>query len=414
MRKVLTDSFCRTVKPPEDGRAEWADLRCSGLEFRVTPKGVRSWSFRFRDPSSRRTLRASIGPYPDISLSDARQKADDLRRQAMSGVNPIEQRRQDRRDATTKTYKALADRYLNEHAKRHKRPRSAEEDERNLRVHILPKWGKRDFRKLRRADVVELIESIVSDGKPTAANRVQALISKIFSFAMDADLLDANPAARLRKRGAEESGTRVLTDDELRAFWRKIVLPPVSRRVGLALRLILLTGARANEVAGLRRDELLRLDEPATATWILPAERSKNKREHLIPLSPSAVAVIRDALSLVDDADPLVFPSPTKESRSLTRHALPVAMARFCDELVGDDSASKTMRADPPSPHDLRRTFGTRLSSLGIVREDRDACLNHTRTDVGRHYDLYEREREKRAACSIWSNALENILSKSS
>lgn len=414
MRKVLTDSFCRTVKPPEEGRAEWADLRCSGLEFRVTPKGVRSWSFRFRDPSSRRTLRASIGPYPDISLSDARQKADDLRKQAMSGVNPIEQRRQERRDATTKTYQALADRYVNEHAKRHKRPRSAEEDERNLRVHILPKWGKRDFRKLRRADVVELIESIVSDGKPTAANRVHALISKIFSFAMDADLLDANPAARLRKRGAEESGTRVLTDDELRMFWRKIVLPPVSRRVGLALRLILLTGVRANEVAGLRRDELHRLDEPDAATWILPAERSKNKREHLVPLSSSAVAVIRDALSLVDDDDPLIFPSPTKESRSLTRHALPVAMSRFCDELAGDDPASKTMRADPPSPHDLRRTFGTRLSSLGIVREDRDACLNHTRTDVGRHYDLYEREKEKRAACSTWSKALEGILSKSS
>ena len=85
--------------------------------------------------------------------------------------------------------------------------------------------------------MIELIESIVSAGKHTAGNRVHALISKIFSFAIDADLLEANPAARLRKRGVEKIGRRVLEDTEIKEFWRGIVLPPVSRPVGLALRL---------------------------------------------------------------------------------------------------------------------------------------------------------------------------------
>jgi integrase len=144
-------------------------------------------------------------------------------------------------------------RALKEHAERHKRPRSAEEDRRNLAVHVLPKWAKRDFRTIRRADVIEVIESIVSTGKHAAANRVHSLISKVFSFAIDADLLDANPASRLRKRGVEKVGRRVLSDDEIRMFWRGIVLPPVSRQVGLALRLALLTATRASEVAAARR-----------------------------------------------------------------------------------------------------------------------------------------------------------------
>jgi integrase-like protein len=95
---------------------------------------------------------------------------------------------------------------MTEHARRHKRPRSVEEDDRNLNKHVLPKWGKRDYRKIRRADAIELIEDIVAAGKHTAANRVHALISKVFSFAVDADLLEANPVSRLQKRGKEEKG----------------------------------------------------------------------------------------------------------------------------------------------------------------------------------------------------------------
>src|SRR5262249_31389519 len=155
-------------------------------------------------------------------------------------------------------------------AERHKRPRSAEEDRRNLAVHVPPKCAKSDFRAIRRADVIELIESIVSTGKHAAGNRVHSLISKIFSFAIDADLLEANPPARLRRRAVEKVGARVLDDTEIRPSWRGIVLPPVSRSVGLALRLALLTAARASEVAGARKSEFENLDNPDRAAWLIP------------------------------------------------------------------------------------------------------------------------------------------------
>jgi integrase len=144
-----------------------------------------------------------------------------MRRQVAGGENPVETRRRERELATVKTFQVLADRYLNEHARRHKR--SADADERNLRKHIIPRWGGRRYDEIGRADVIELVESVVTDGKQTLANRVQALVSSIFSFAMDADLVRGNPCARLRRRGVEVIGRRVLTDDEIQLFWPAIL-----------------------------------------------------------------------------------------------------------------------------------------------------------------------------------------------
>jgi integrase len=298
-----------------------------------------------------------------------------------------------------------------EHADRHKRPRSAAEDRRNLDLHILPRWRNRRYEDLRRADLIELVEGLVKDGKPTLANRVHALLSKIGAFAVDADLLVGNPFAGIKKRGQENIGRRILSDDEIRLFWRNIVLPPVSRRVGLALRLSLLTGVRAGEVVGMTRAEIEHLDSAERAAWTIPASRAKNGRTHYIPLSNTARETIRSAMELIGSDEHFVFPSRSKGDDAVTPNALGVAMRRFSDRLKDRSAASKSWRAEPPSPHDLRRTFATRLSSLGISKEDRDALLNHIRSDVGsKHYDLYERAKEKRLALNQWADALEAVV----
>jgi hypothetical protein len=99
-------------------------------------------------------------------------------------------------------------------------------------VHILPKWRARPYNSMGRRDVIELCEGIVASGKPIQANRVQALISKMFSFAVDADLLPANPCLRLRKRASETVRRRVLSDAEIALFWHRIIKRPVSPRIG--------------------------------------------------------------------------------------------------------------------------------------------------------------------------------------
>jgi integrase len=385
---------------------EVADLRCAGLAFRVTAGGVRSWCFRFRDPASGKDARSTIGRYPDISLAKAREAADGLRARVAGGVNPIEQKRRDRHDASSKTFQALSDRYLEEHARRFKR--SAAADERNLRLHVLPKWSRRRYDHIERADVIELVEGIVKAGSPVQANRVQALISMVFSFAIDSDLAKANPCARLRKRGAENRETRVLTDDEIRQFWRRATLPPVTRRVGLALRLALLTGCRSGEIAGINRSELSDIDTPGKAGWLLPADRSKNGKAHFVPLSDLARETILSASELIAKEDEYLFPSPIEKGGPITGHALTVAMRRMTTKI--DGPAVKTWKSDPPSPHDLRRTVATRLSQIGIPSEDVAAILNHIRSDVtGKHYDQYQRATEKRRALQAWVAYLQDI-----
>ena len=183
MRKLLTDTFVRSIEKAGKGRVEFVDLRCAGLMICVTPTGAKSWSFRFRDPRSGKVTRATIGSYPDIGIKKAREKGLALRREVAEGVNPVEKRRKNRDDAQSRTFQALADRYMTEHARRHKK--TADADERGLRLHVLPLWRARPYDVISRSDVISLCEGIVAKGSPIQANRVQALISKIFSFALD-------------------------------------------------------------------------------------------------------------------------------------------------------------------------------------------------------------------------------------
>ncbi len=391
MRKALTDAFLRALKKPAKGRIELADATCRGLEFRITAAGNRSWSYRYRAAGSGKLSRATIGPYPGISLADARLKADALRAGVAKGENPSEAKRRAKREAPGRTFETLANRYLIEYARRRKK--SADQDERNLKLHVLPKWKDRDFTTLRRADVIELIEGILTSGKPVLANRVQALVSVVFSFAVDSDLIDANPCTRLRKRGEERAGERVLTDPEIRLFWRMVVEPPASPQTGLGLRLALLTGVRVGEVAGIEPRELEHLDDPARAVWTIPAARTKNGLAHAVPLAPMALEIVRQLIPI----GPVSYAA---------------AMRRIADRLPDDEPARKTWIADPPTPHDLRRTFRTRLPQLGVAADIRDRLMNHIPSDVGtKHYDRYQYLDEKRAALVAWDASVSAILS---
>ncbi|WP_156041947.1 site-specific integrase [Bradyrhizobium sp. URHD0069] len=413
MRKLLTDSFCKAQKPPAEGRLEFTDLRCAGLTYRITANGARSWAFRFKSPATGAALRATIGAFPDIGLSAARAAADRLRAEVAEGTNPIERKRVKRASATERSFAAVAERFMAEHSRRHKR--SSDGDDRNLNLHILPRWRSRQIEDIRRADVIALAEELIREGKPVLANRVQALISSIFSFALDNEIVAANPCARLKKRGEEGVGTRVLTDQEIRLFWKRSVLSPVSRGTGLALRLQLVTGARPSEAAEPALAEFSSLEDPEKAAWLIPGARTKNKLDHLIPLSGLALQTVQSGLEMVDEDAKFLFPSPVNKDSAIDGHALAVAMRRVAesDKLTG--AGSNTWKAEPPTPHDLRRTFSTRLSSLGVPKEDRDACMNHIPTDVGsKHYDLYERAKEKRATVELWAAELNRILGRPS
>ena len=148
----------------------------------------------------------------------------------------------------------------------------------------------------------------------------------------------------------------------------------MSRQVGLALRLALLTAARASEIAGARKAEFQDLDKPEQAAWLIPGERAKNKLDHLDPACALAVETVKSAIELSGDSD-FVFPTRLGRGGPIDRHTLTVAMVRFAKSLKGP--GAKTWQQEIPTPHDLRRTVSTRLARMGIAKEIRDRTLNH-------------------------------------
>ena len=197
--------------------------------------------------------------------------------------------------------------------------------------------------------------------------------------------------------------------------------------MGQALRLVLLTGVRVDELAGAEIRELDRLDDRAGATWTIPAARSKNGRAHVIPLSAPALDIVTDLLEQAnlragDEVKPrYILASPVDLEKSIDGHSLSVAMSRFGNALaVGlkskpsaeeEGGAIRTWVAERPTAHDLRRTMATRMAGSGIPAEDVSACLNHTRKGVtAMHYDHYDRAREKRLALTTWAQQVEKIV----
>jgi integrase len=398
MKIDLTDAFIRNAPAPAR-TLEIFDAACRGLTLRITKSGVRSFYFRYRVEG--RSERLLLGRYGDIALKDARSKADGMRRSVASGENP----QRHRRTAGERTFGRLMQRYLDEYARRH--TKHADASEAILNKHVSPYWGTKDYTRIRRADVIELLERIVGAGSPVMANRVQSLVSSIFNFAIDNDLMTMHPAFRLRKRGVEKPRTRVLSDDEIKSLWVTCVKTPVTREVGLALRLVLVTACRRSEISGMTTDELS--DDALT----LPATRVKNKRTHYVPLSSLAQEIIREATALARG----------EEERRARREGRNVAtsMAVFPGYGgVGVLSASALMLAmrrltvtwkERATPHDTRRTAATRMAKAGVAPEIVAAVLGHVPTGVTRrHYDLYDRAAEKRAALQTWANILKGII----
>jgi integrase len=228
---------------------------------------------------------------------------------------------------------------------------------------------------------------------------------------MDAALVEANPCHRLKKRGVENVGRRVLTDAEIKLFWLGIVEPASTRRTGLGLRLALLTGARIGEVAAISRDEL-DIREPHSAAWLIPGTRTKNGRDHLVPLSPLARDTVLELLAMIEAGERFLLPTRSQGRDGPMRgNSLTQAMANFADRISDSADAGKTWRAEAPSPHDLRRTVETRLAAMGVSRKIRDAVLNHITPGIGaKHYNLHDYAPEKRAALNRWSLAVAAIL----
>lgn len=408
---ALTDAFVRSIKPGPT-RAEYWDAKVSGLCLRVTPAGVSTWTLRYRPQGSTSFKRLNLGRYPEVSLAKARERAETQRVAVSGGADPqgeIRSRRE--QSARALTFGTLADEYLERYAKAHKR--SWAQDELLLRVHVLPDWSGRRADKLTRADAAALLDRIAARA-PSSANRTHTVISKVFNWAVDSGLMESSPMGRMKKRARETAKERILSPGEIRVVWRALEETNIAPAVAAALRFLLLTGQRPGEVTEIGFDEIRDLDNGARARIEAPAARMKGGRAHVVPLAPRALEIVRAQMAEAAERQGHLFPSAFVNRGPIARHSLSQALRRLIPTLTPDGpdhDAVLSLKANPPTPHDFRRTVATGLAALGVLREDRMALLAHSHGDIHAiHYDRHDRFKEKRAALELWEAHVAEIL----
>ena len=221
------------------------------------------------------------------------------------------------------------------------------------------------------------------------------MIRKIFNFGLDVEWVESNPAVRVTRPSVEQSRTRVLSHDELRRTWKWLDakaprrLNDYERRLWrlnrAALKLRLVTAQRGGEVVAMRWSDI----DLVGKWWTIPAERSKNKLPHRVPLTEQAIAVLRGIRNGSRDAGAVVFRGivGTRQRRG----------------------ALKGLEVDDIRPHDFRRTAASFMASSGVPRLVISKVLNHVESGVTAVYDRHSYDAEKRKALAAWSRTLERI-----
>jgi integrase len=394
MAKPLTIKALENLKPA-GRRREVSDGGMPGLYFVIQPSGKQSWAYRYR--FNGRPRKWTIGPCPAIDLKTARELAREALRKVAAGADPCTEKKAAKAAARIPVgldlIETVTSRFVAQHAKRKLKPATAAEIERLLGREVVAPWRGRRLSQITRADVHELLDSIVARGSPVTANRTLAWLRRMSSWAIERGLIEVSPCAGIRAPAAETSRDRVLSDDELKAVWR--AAHALETPYNGFVKLLILTGARRSEVAGMMWREI----DFDARFWTLPAARAKNATEYQIPLSDSAVQILQ-ALPRIADSD-LVF---TLSGR--------VPIRGFHNVKTRIDAL---MPAGPPwTFHDLRRSFASGCARLGIAVHVVEAALNHKSGSIrgiAAVYNRYSYDTEKRAAVAAWARHVEAIVS---
>lgn len=378
----LTPARCRDLQPGQMIR----DDKVPGLSLQARPSR-KTWYlyYRTRDGQERRP---AIGTFPAINVDRARDTARDLLQEVAKGHDPSRQWQEAREaKAGVLAFPALFGAWLEKHAKRNKR--SWREDERLYNSCLAQRLGT----DLSRAAFATALDDVAVVHGGVTANRCCSLVSAVCNFAVSEGALAASPVYRLRKRVRETPRQRVMTDAELTLLWHAKLPRPQQ----LAIRLLMLTGQRCSEVAGICAIELV---EPGL--WVIPSVRTKNGRAHAVPLPPLAARLAQQLTHVARPHAKTLSHIPAK-LRAGDAHWV------YCQCSV----------LDPENPvcwtlHDIRRTCKTRWAAkpMSLSQDLSDRITNHVSgRGVGASvYNQHSYLDERRDALDTWARQLSAIV----
>lgn len=369
-----------------------------GLTFTLSAKGTAAWVLRYRFGGKAREL--TIGRYPDITLSKARELAAEARVQIQQGRDVArEKQKATIQRAAAKTLRELAADYMSK-AFPHLAANTIKQRRHHIERVILPKLGSLPAREVMTADVVALVEAV---GKKSVnvAELVFTAVSEIFKHGLARHVVTANPCAGISVSAIcgkpEPKRQRLkLTEDELRVILP--ALPGIGAENALAVKIQLATCVRLGELA---KAEWAHVDFDR-AEWFVPDQNSKTGRGFTIPLPPAVVGWFRE---LEPFACGSRFVLPARQVRRTRNYggevhfeqrAMNAMLHKLCEKL-GDKVRRFT-------PHDLRSTARSHLAALGVNILVAERCLNHSLGGLIAIYDQHDYMTERRAALELWTD----------
>lgn len=379
----FTDTAIRALQPKPD-RYEVAEANGKGFRIRIYPSGKKAFLARYRFGARSRVL--VYGTWPGKSLAKARAEHGEALLLLSKGVDPATSR--DR----SGTVEKLAAEYIEYHAKPKKK--TWRDDERMLDKDVLPRWRGRQACEITTRDVVEVLDKVGRRGGPIR-ERVRSVVSGMFRLGMRRGLVQSNPASGLES-SASKPRERVLGDSEIRRIWRGVEGIPIGRPAQIAVQLLLLTGQRRGEMS-LAQWSHLDLD---AGIWFIPAENTKNKHAHRLPLSADAVALFRQLRKATSDSCPWVF---AHRHAGRWRRYNPTTWSNL-------PPTYNYFGCEPWTLHDLRRTASTRIREAGTPAHIAEKILNHVPPVLVRTYDRADYTEPMRDALEAWAGYVRKVL----
>ena len=393
MAQRITDTLVKNLVSPETGNQITYDTEIKGFGIRMTAGGAKAFILNYR--FGRQDRRRTIGTYGDWSVAAAREEAKRLKREISQGRDPMAERHEVR---TAPTVKQLADRYIKGHLTR-KSERSQHDDAAMIEAYILPRIGQMTVKSVVLEDIDALHQAITKRSKrnkrgaPIRANRVLAVLSKMFAQAMKWGWRADNPCKGV-ERNHEIKRKVYLSQEEIAKVSDALLAYP-NQIAANALRFLMFTGARSGEVMTATWGEF----DLEKGVWTKPSAHTKQKEEHTVPLSAPALEVLARMKAEAPKGATYVFPGrgPSK----------PIAQLRSCWVSVSKKAGLNGVR-----PHDLRHTYASILASAGVSLPLIGGLLGHTQPQTtARYAHLYDaplREATERVGAFIESAGKES------
>ena len=400
----LTAAAVVKIKLPPTGQIEYFDQLLPSFGLRVSYKGAKSWFVMTRVEG--KLIRMTLGKAPAIPLAAAREEARHVMNLAAAGKDPRLEKAEAKRKwekQRRNNFGVCSEEFLERYVAARLRPSTMREYKRILTGPDTRHWQSLPISSITKRDVVDVIEKIEGRGSPGAASRSLAYLGKFFNWCAERDIIEIVPTNRIRASHPPTKRDRVLSNEEL-----SYIIPAIEKEqsvFGPLFIILLMTGQRRDEVAGMRWSEIKDFDT-GEALWEIPSSRTKNKQVHLVPLPLTVCEVLRTLPHTGDLVFTTTGETPVSGfSKAKARLNARVTELREEDGLEGVPSWTL---------HDLRRTMVTVMNEeLGVPPHVVEAVVNHmsgaAKAGVAGVYNraLYVKERKR--ALERWSKFLRRI-----